>query len=164
MDVSSASNQVTLRGIAWDHPRGFEPLVATANTYAAAHAGVAIVWEKRSLQAFADAPVAELAQAFDLIVIDHPHVGEVSKANCLMPLDALRRDEDIAVLAVEAIDGTHASYNFDGHQWALAIDAAAQVAAYRPKAITRIPQTWDESGSSGRRWSRGVAAEFRWTR
>jgi multiple sugar transport system substrate-binding protein len=142
--VSNGPNHVTLRGIAWDHPRGFDPLVATASAYAAAHAGIAIAWEKRSLQAFADAPVAELAEAFDLIVIDHPHMGEASKAKSLMPLDTLGRNEDIAVLAAEAIDGTHASYHFDGHQWALAIDAAAQVAAYRPNAIARIPETWVE--------------------
>ena len=44
---------INLRGMTWDHSRGFDPMVATSAAYAAAHPGVSITWEKRSLQAFA---------------------------------------------------------------------------------------------------------------
>ena len=40
---------VNLRGMTWDHARGFDPMVATSAAYAAAHPGVTITWEKRSL-------------------------------------------------------------------------------------------------------------------
>ena len=68
-----------LRGMTWDHARGYDPMVATSAAYAAAHPGVTITWEKRSLQAFADRPISEMAETYDLMVIDHPHVGEVAK-------------------------------------------------------------------------------------
>jgi hypothetical protein len=71
---------VSLRGMTWDHARGYDPMVATSAAYAAAHPGVTITWEKRSLQAFADRPISEMAETYDLMVIDHPHVGEVAKA------------------------------------------------------------------------------------
>ena len=47
-----------LRGMTWDHPRGFDPVVAASEVFRA-ETGVEIVWDKRSLQAFADAPIAE---------------------------------------------------------------------------------------------------------
>ena len=58
---------VELRGITWDHPRGYDPLAATARAYAASHPGMAITWEKRSLQAFADYPIEALAIQIHLV-------------------------------------------------------------------------------------------------
>ncbi|MBW7895866.1 MAG: carbohydrate ABC transporter substrate-binding protein, partial [Opitutaceae bacterium] len=52
---------IRLRGIAWNHSRGFTPMVATAQRYGELHPHVEITWEKRSLQAFADAPIEKLA-------------------------------------------------------------------------------------------------------
>ena len=45
---------VTLRGITWGHSRGFTSVVATAQRFNELNPDVEIVWEKRSLQAFAD--------------------------------------------------------------------------------------------------------------
>lgn len=43
---------------------------------------------------------------------------------------------------------SHRSYRWEGQQWALAVDAAAQVAAYRPDLLERaglsVPRTWEE--------------------
>ncbi|HMP05219.1 MAG TPA: hypothetical protein PJ982_02625, partial [Lacipirellulaceae bacterium] len=39
---------------------------------------------------------------------------------------------------------SHLSYNDGGHQWALAIDAASQVSAYRPDLIEQPPALWEE--------------------
>ena len=58
-----ADGPIRLRGIAWDHSRGFTPMVATAQRYGELHPGIQVTWEKRSLQAFADAPLAALAAA-----------------------------------------------------------------------------------------------------
>ena len=79
--------EITLRGMTWDHARGFDPMVATSAAYARTHPGVTITWERRSLQAFADRPISEMAATYDLMVIDHPHVGEVAKQGNLLPLD-----------------------------------------------------------------------------
>jgi multiple sugar transport system substrate-binding protein len=57
---------IQLRGITWNHTRGYLPMVATAQRFAETHPGVEIIWEKRSLQAFADRDITELAQQYDL--------------------------------------------------------------------------------------------------
>lgn len=77
---------IRLRGMTWDHPRGYDPLVACSALYKD-HNGVEITWEKRSLQDFESFPVEELARRYDLIVIDHPHAGQVAREGCLYPLD-----------------------------------------------------------------------------
>ena len=73
----------TIKGIAWDHPRGFDPMIATAKEYTKTNPDVNIIWEKRPLQAFADRPIEEMAFEYDLMVIDHPHVGEASRKGLL---------------------------------------------------------------------------------
>lgn len=78
---------IHLRGIAWNHTRGYVPMVATAQRYHEMYPHVDIQWEKRSLQAFADAPIEVLAQTYDLLVIDHPFVGYAAAHPVLVPLD-----------------------------------------------------------------------------
>jgi multiple sugar transport system substrate-binding protein len=45
---------IHLKGMTWDHSRGYDPMVATSDAFARDNPGVTISWEKRSLQAFAD--------------------------------------------------------------------------------------------------------------
>jgi multiple sugar transport system substrate-binding protein len=118
-------------------------MIATAGAYMTSHPGVTIAWEKRSLQAFADRPIGEMAGTYDLMVIDHPHVGEVARQGNLLPLDGLR-DGEMAALAAGSVGASHASYAFAGRQWALAIDAATPVAARRPDLLGHAPRTWPE--------------------
>jgi multiple sugar transport system substrate-binding protein len=136
--------EIVLRGMTWDHARGFDPMVATAADYAARHPGVRITWDKRSLQAFADRPIGTMADAYDLIVIDHPHVGEVARAGLLLDLGAVGRDAEMAALAAGSVGLSHPSYQSDGGQWALAIDAATPVACRRPDLLSRAPSVWEE--------------------
>jgi multiple sugar transport system substrate-binding protein len=133
-----------LKGMAWDHPRGYEPMVATARVYEDAHPGTRISWEKRSLQAFEHFPIEQLADEYDLIVIDHPHIGVVAREGYLVALDELGPDGALETLAAQSIGRSHESYQYGGHQWALAIDAAAQVSAYRPDLSSEIPRRWSE--------------------
>ena len=78
---------IELKGIAWDHPRGFDPMVKTASLFQKKNPEVQINWDKRPLQAFADRPIEEMAFDFDLMVIDHPHVGEASRKNLIYELN-----------------------------------------------------------------------------
>lgn len=133
-----------LRGMTWDHSRGFDPMVATSQAYATEHPSVTIQWDKRPLQAFADRPIAEMADIYDLMVIDYPHVGEVARSGLLLPLDGIGRDAELATLAAQSVGVSHRSYQFDGRQWGLAIDAATPVAAYRPDLIDAPPAEWAE--------------------
>lgn len=130
-----------LLGMTWSHPRGYDPMVATAAEWQR-RTGVEIVWEKRSLQDFEAFPVEELARRYDLIVIDHPHVGEVTAQHCLAPLDVPGREPERAVLAEGTVGRSYASYTYAGRQWAFPIDAAAQVMAWRPDRIAP-PRDWD---------------------
>ncbi len=83
-----------LKGIAWDHPRGFDPMVATADLFHTRNPDIEIVWDKRPLQAFADRPIEEMAFDYDLMVIDHPHVGEASRKNLIYELNNNKKYED----------------------------------------------------------------------
>ncbi len=123
-----------LIGMTWDHPRGYDPLVACSDIWRA-RSGVEIAWERRSLQDFESYPVEDLARRYDLIVIDHPHVGLVARDGCLRPLDATGQD---------AIGPSLASYQWDGQLWALPIDAATQVSAWRPDLLDAAPTAWAE--------------------
>ncbi|TIP82858.1 MAG: carbohydrate ABC transporter substrate-binding protein, partial [Mesorhizobium sp.] len=62
-------SEVTLKGMTWSHPRGYNPMVACSALWKQ-RTGVAVEWDKRSLQDFESFPVEELARAYDLIVID----------------------------------------------------------------------------------------------
>ncbi len=126
----------------WDHVRGFDPMVATAEIFAETHPGTTISWEKRSLQAFADRPLEAMANDYDLMVIDHPHVGSAARSGLLLALDGAGHDDALARLAAESCGPSHPSYVFGDRQWALAIDAAAPVAAYRPDLLEAVPTTW----------------------
>lgn len=135
---------IKLRGMTWDHSRGFDPMVATSKKYAELHPGVEIVWKKRSLQAFADRPIQEMTEAYDLMVIDHPHVGEVAESGLLVALDSVGRADELEALSAQTVGPSHNSYNIGGHQWGLAIDAATPVATYRPDLLDAAPTRWAE--------------------
>ncbi len=128
-----------LRGMTWDHPRGFDPLLACAALWQA-RTGVRIEWERRSLQDFESFPVGELAGRYDLIVIDHPHVGQITRERCLVPLASA---VDVALLGKEYVGASLASYVWEGSLWALPIDAAAQVQAWRPDRLRSPPADWN---------------------
>ncbi|WP_245653884.1 type 2 periplasmic-binding domain-containing protein [Novosphingobium rosa] len=100
-----------------------------------AETGEAITWDRRSLQDFETFPVGELARHYDLIVIDHPHVGHVAAAGCLAPLDGLVAESVLEGIAAGSVGGSYESYRWAGHQWALPIDAASQVQAWVPGRI-----------------------------
>ena len=79
--------KIELRGMTWSDPRGYDPVVAAADAFATTHPGVSITWDKRSLQGFETTPVDELAAHYDLMVIDHPHVGSVADQGCLLAFE-----------------------------------------------------------------------------
>ncbi len=140
--------ETQLKGITWGHSRGYTPLVAAAQRFSELHPDVNITWHKRTLQQFADYPIEDLTKDYDLLIIDHPWVGKAATLRCVLPLDehlslAYLRDQ-----AENSVGYSHQSYQYDGHQWALAIDAATPVASYRADLLTQagvaVPATWEE--------------------
>ncbi|WP_207422562.1 ABC transporter substrate-binding protein [Desertivirga brevis] len=142
------TNRKVLKGITWNHSRGFVPMVATAQRFSELNPDVEIVWEKRSLQQFADFSIEELAKRFDLLVIDHPWAGFAAKTKSILPLDQYLSAEYIKDQQVNTVGHSCTSYSYDGHQWALAIDAATPVASSRPDLFEQhklaLPKTFED--------------------
>jgi multiple sugar transport system substrate-binding protein len=132
-----------LRGITWDHTRGYLPMVAAAQRFCEQHPDVQIEWHKRSLKAFGDQPLQDLAPQFDLLVIDHPFVGYAATHHTLLALDHYLPADFLADQAAASVGVSHASYHYAGQQWALAIDAATPVSAWRSDLLADPPTTWE---------------------
>jgi multiple sugar transport system substrate-binding protein len=120
------------RGLTWDHPRGYRALEAAAR---AATDDLDLAWDRQSLEGFEAAPIGDLARRYDLIVIDHPHAGDVAAADCLLPLDTLFGEDELMAWRGASVGESFASYRYGGKQWALPLDAATQVAAYRADLV-----------------------------
>ncbi|PYQ45698.1 MAG: ABC transporter substrate-binding protein [Acidobacteria bacterium] len=138
----------TLRGMTWKHDRGLAPLLATAKHFCKEHSELTIEWEARSLQEFGEGTVQVLADNYDLVIIDHPYMGQVAQKQCFLPLDEHFTPVQLHELERDSVGASYRSYYFEGHQWALPVDAAAQVAGYRADLLEAngftVPQTWEE--------------------
>ena len=123
-------------------------MVATAQRFSELNPHVQITWEKRSLQQFADFSIQELAEVFDLLVIDHPWAGFAAKTKSIVPLDQYLSEEYLKDQEDNSVGASYESYHYDGHQWALPIDAATPVAASRPDLLTdrglQLPQSFED--------------------
>lgn len=135
---------IHLRGLGWNHERCTAPLRACTEAWKLLEPGVELVWENRSLMAFGDEPLEEIAGRYDLLVIDHPVCGTAEATGTLAPLDDLLAPDLLATLESDAVGPSHASYSYHGRQWALATDAACQVAAVRDDLLGGAPATWEE--------------------
>jgi multiple sugar transport system substrate-binding protein len=136
-----------LRGISWNHQRGVGVLREMSDQWFSStsfgpKSVSSIVWETRSLQAFADQSIAHLSRDYDLLVIDHPFVGRAQQSEALLPIEQLLPDGYLWDQQERSVGPSHRSYRWGGHQWALALDAAAQVSARRPDLLPEPPNTW----------------------
>lgn len=135
---------IVLNGITWGHSRGITPLLAVSQRYSELHPDVEIRWKKRSLQEFADYPIEKLTSDYDLLIIDHPWVGCAAATNCVLPLNEYLPADYLQDQANHSVGLSHTSYNYNGKQWALAIDAATPAASYRKDLLQYPPDTWEE--------------------
>jgi multiple sugar transport system substrate-binding protein len=90
-----------------------------------------VQWDARPLKDFEDQPLEELASDYDLVLIDYPFVGTAASSGLIAPVDDWVDSDYLADQADHSAGPSYASYTWDGRQWALAIDAACQVAALR---------------------------------
>ncbi|MFK4789683.1 hypothetical protein [Microbacterium sp. ZW T5_56] len=129
-------------GLTWDHPRGRHALEAAAGDLGD---GDTLRWEVQSLEGFESAPIAELARDYDLLVLDHPHLGDALSAGSLRRLDELFPDELRRRWEADAVGPSIDSYRWGGGLWALPLDAATQVSARRTALVPTAPATWEEA-------------------
>ena len=128
---------IRLRGSTWAHERGLAPMVRTSETYRQLHPASRSAWEARTLQEFGSRSVTQLAQEYDLIVIDHPHLGDAQRDGALVAFDDELAPDALSTLVDGAIGPSGASYLLDGRVWALPIDAAAQISGLPARSPAR---------------------------
>jgi multiple sugar transport system substrate-binding protein len=126
-----------IRGMTWQHRRAIDPLLAASRDYERARPEIEIVWEARPLHGFEFTSVAELAGAYDLIVLDHPFMGEVAETRCVLPLD----DALHGMADADFIGPSLATYRYENALWAVPVDAACQTAVYRPDLLEQLGST-----------------------
>jgi multiple sugar transport system substrate-binding protein len=147
---------VSLSILAWDHPRATAPLAACSDAWAAL-TGEPLSIATRSLRSFGDD--VPRAGGHDLVLIDHPHVGRAAGDGAILALDDLLDDGQLALLAADSAGLSHGSYRYDGHHWAVAVDASCQALAMARPALARSrpPDTWNDVLAMARRHSAQVA-------
>src|SRR6266849_2432206 len=145
---------ILLKGITWGHSRGFLPMVATAQRFHETHPEVRVEWDIRSLQEFADFSIADLAQVYDLLIIDHPFSGHAAEGDILAPIDEWVSSDFLADQVTNSVGPSHSSYCYGGHQWSLAIDAAAPISGWRADLLAARdrapPETREQLLDGGR--------------
>ncbi|UOR02673.1 hypothetical protein MUN77_05010 [Leucobacter allii] len=129
------------RGLTWDHPRGRVWLEAASALWR--ERGVDVVWEAQPLEGFEGHPIEELCARYDLVVLDHPHLGDALATGSLRAMEEVLGDASPA-LQEAYVGPSLRSYRLDGRTWALPIDAATQVSARDPRIVGRAPATWDD--------------------
>lgn len=127
---------ITLKGIAWDHPRGYAGLLAVNDAIAAELGTARIDWQVHSLQDFSAASLGETAERYDLILFDHPFSGDAS-GGILLDLSAHMAPETLADLRADTVGFGVDIFDYEGGVWGLPVDAACQVAAFRPDLCAR---------------------------
>ncbi|WP_305767999.1 extracellular solute-binding protein [Candidatus Epulonipiscium viviparus] len=138
---------MNLKGITWAHTRGKLPVLATAQRYMELHPEVTISWDARSLKEFGDAPIDKLAHKYDLIILDHPWMGFANDTKVLLPLENYLDAPFLEDQKINSVGKSFESYLYNGHQFALAIDAACPIAFYSADKLAadadaKVPATW----------------------
>lgn len=147
--------EIILKGMTWDHPRGFDPLAKGAALFERDRPGLSIRWDRRSLREFGEAPLEAYADTYDLIVIDHPFVGFAAANPYLVDWAPLLGADEKAAFAADSVGRTWESYAYKGGIWGLPLDAATQVSSCRPDLMAaaglEIPRTFEDVLTVGRR-------------
>lgn len=144
---------ILLKGMTWQSRRACDPLAASLPAFRALHPDIDIAWTARTLAGFEFEPVEQLARHHDLIILDHPFMGDAARKGYLLDLDETLTGKDS-----DYIGPSLATYRFAGSTYAVPVDAACQVSAYRPDVMRALdrppPKTWREVLSLGQHAAR----------
>ncbi len=147
--------ETVLTGLTWDHPRGYAPLIGGAPEYEKLNPGLKIRWDRRTLREFGEAPIEQYIERYDLLIVDHPFVGYAAAHGALVNLAPFLSEPEKRQIAADSVGPSWESYWYSDGLWALPIDAATQVASYRPDLLlqfsSEVPRTFDEVLSLARK-------------
>ena len=140
--------RITLKGLTWDHPRGYAPLLGGVSEYEAQNPEIEIQWDRRTLREFGEAPIEQYLDRYDLLIVDHPFVGFAAAHGALVDLASFLNEAEKLHFAADSVGPSWQSYWYGSGLWALPIDAATQVASYRPDLLralsTAVPDSVDD--------------------
>jgi len=140
--------EITLKGLTWDHPRGYAPLVGGVPEYEKHNPEVKIHWDRRTLREFGEAPIEQYLDRYDLLIVDHPFVGFAAAHEVLVDLAPSISEAEKRRFAADSVGASWESYWYGGGLWAFPIDAATQVASFRPDLLATlaraVPNTLDD--------------------
>ena len=141
----TTGNQLT--GSTWGHERGFGPLLALNELHQELFP-CPVNWNIRSLKEFGDHSMFNLTDNYDLVVFDHPFIGEIAKNGLMLPLNEYLGKDYLEDQKLNSIGNAYSSYVWDGNIYALPIDVAGHVSARRMDLFEKyglsIPSNWDE--------------------
>lgn len=107
--------------------------------------GQLVRWDRRSLYSFGAGDLGGYADKYDLVIYDHPFVGDVAANGWLLDLNAFLTEADRAFFVRDEVGASWRSYCYGGGIWALPIDTAAQTSARREDLLAEngwdVPQT-----------------------
>ena len=102
-------------------------------------------WDRQPLADFESRPLRALAGHYDLLVVDHPGLGEAVRDGVLRPADEIFSRPELAAWRAGSAGASFDSYRIGRRQWALPLDAAAQVSAARPAEMPARPASWADA-------------------
>jgi multiple sugar transport system substrate-binding protein len=147
LSAGHAGDVIVITGIAWDHRRCWGPLEASVAPYRAL-TGEDVRWERRSLYSFGEGDLGAYADRYDLVIYDHPFVGDISREGWMVDLSHYLTPAHRAHFASDEVGASWRSYAYGGGIWGLPLDTAAQTAAWRPDLLERhgfaVPTTLAE--------------------
>ncbi|WP_434362509.1 extracellular solute-binding protein [Parasalinivibrio latis] len=122
---------IRLKGLAWDHKRCWGPLESSIPVFRELHPNVDIEWDRQHLSSFGEGDLQSVLERYDLLIIDHPFIGEAAKHTYFHDLNKLLPASLIDAHQTHSVGASYRSYLYDDALYALPIDAASQVAAFR---------------------------------
>jgi multiple sugar transport system substrate-binding protein len=133
--------------------------------YEAKNPEIKIQWDRRTLREFGEAPIEQYLDRYDLLIVDHPFVGFAAAHDALVDLATSLSEAEQLHFAEDSVGPSWQSYWYGGGLWALPIDAATQVASYRPDLLLalspNVPNTFDdvlELGKKARKAGKYIVA------
>lgn len=137
------NGRIQIKGLTWDHPRAYMGLDAETERFNRSQDRIQLSWDRHSLRGFETTPIIDTAARYDLIILDHPFMGDAAKSRCLLDLSSIEALADVLV-AENFVGPSLESYRYRNGLWAMPIDAACQTAAWRPDSMERPPATLAE--------------------
>jgi multiple sugar transport system substrate-binding protein len=109
--------------------------------YEAQNPGIQIHWDRRTLREFGEAPIEQYLDRYDLLIVDHPFVGFAAAHGVLVDLAPALNEAENLHFAADSVGPSWQSYWYGTGLWAFPIDAATQVASYRPDLLRALSPT-----------------------